>query len=63
MIQIIGIDLSQSKDMSAISSVCSHCRHIIEIKTYDPNTYGCELTIFKNCPKCGVRFTKHIINE
>lgn len=62
-IEIISMDLSCSEDFSSIFSVCSACRQVIEIKQYDAEVNGCELTVFKNCPHCGVKLEKHIINE
>lgn len=61
--QIIGMDLSTSKDCSCISSICSNCKHVIETKLYNPEVHGCDLTIYDACPYCGVKLTKHIINE
>lgn len=62
-IQYIGMDLSQSDDCSCISSICSNCRKIIEIKQYDHKIKGCEFTVFKECPHCGAKLSKHFINE
>jgi len=60
-IQIIGIDLSYSKDCSSISSICSGCKQIIETKLYDSKIYGCDFTVYKTCPHCGAKLVKHII--
>lgn len=61
--QIIGIDLSNSKDYSRISSICSNCRRVIEDKLYDSKIHGCEFTVYNECPFCGTKLTKHIVNE
>jgi hypothetical protein len=59
-IQIIGMDLSESDDCSCISSICSNCKQVIETKIYDPDINGCEFTVYKECPHCGTKLTKHI---
>lgn len=62
-VQIIGADLAgeNSEDWSAISSVCGNCNTIIESNVFDKGNP--QSTIFKRCPVCGIKFTKHIINE
>lgn len=61
--QIIGIDISTQRDKTAIDSFCTGCKRIIEFKKYDPEVQECGLTIFTECPFCGVKFSNHIIKE
>ena len=61
--QIIGMDISQSKDQSVIASFCSGCGQLIEITQYDPDIQELGLTVFKKCPYCGVKFLKHVFTE
>ena len=63
--QIIGIDLADEKfkDMSAINSICMRCNSVIETKTFQNNDNKPQVTIFKNCPVCGIKIERHIIRE
>lgn len=65
MTQIIGIDFSDasSKDKTCTSVLCGSCKNILDVKFFDPNDNQIYPTLFKKCPVCGVKFTKHIINE
>lgn len=35
-LQIIGVDISDSRDFSAITSLCGNCNTVIDIKLYNP---------------------------
>ena len=59
--QIIGIDISHAEDQSCISAICSKCRIILEVKHYDRNVNNLDVTLFKKCPKCNVKFSKYEI--
>lgn len=63
--QIIGIDLADERigDCSAVSSMCGWCRNIVESKTFSNEDEKPQMTIFKKCPICGVKFTRHIIGQ
>ena len=65
MQQIIGIDFANEKfgDWTAISSICSHCKSVIETKTFNPNDNAPQMSVFIRCPKCGEKFDRHIIRE
>lgn len=63
--QIIAIDFASegTEDMSAITSMCTKCKAILESRVYDPNKNNMQLSMFVKCPICGVKFNKHIIHE
>jgi transcription initiation factor TFIIIB Brf1 subunit/transcription initiation factor TFIIB len=52
---IIGMDISQSKDYTKISTVCSNCKQIIKSKEYDPEIHGVAFKVFETCPHCGIK--------
>ena len=63
--QIIGIDLADERygDCSAISSVCGGCKSIVESRVFSNKDNRPQMTIFKRCPTCGVKFKRHIIRQ
>jgi len=61
--QIIGVDMSNSGDYTAISSYCSNCKNIIYIKCFAPGENGIKAKLYKKCPNCGSKISKHIICE
>lgn len=61
--QIIGMDISNSEDCSASTSICGNCKNVIESKSVKDYENEIPLLIYKRCPHCGVKFTRHIINE
>ena len=58
--QIIGIDVSNGIDYSAINSYCTGCKTVIESKCFLPSDDEIKATIFKKCPNCGVKFDRHV---
>ena len=61
--QIISIDWSNGKDYSAISCVCGNCGYILETLSFQECEKSVNFIIYKKCPKCGVKFKKHIVIE
>jgi len=63
--QIIGLDLADenSEDYSVIMSSCSHCNSILKGKSYKHKENDLNFIIYKNCPVCGIKFERHIIQE
>ncbi len=61
--QIIGIDISNGTDNSCASIVCGCCHSILKIHQYSPKDVEFNVTLFKECPRCGIQFKKWIINS
>lgn len=58
--QIIGMDITNSKDFSVVSCVCGQCRSVIANRKYNPEINEVEVPFLVKCPKCGIRFKSHI---
>lgn len=65
MEQIMGIDLANEnmRDMTAIKSMCSKCKRIIEAKSFKAEDNAPKMTVFIRCPQCGAKFDRHILKE
>lgn len=61
--EIIGIDITDSKDFSAVTCVCGQCRSVIASRRYNPEINEVEVPFFVRCPECGIRFKSHIWRE
>lgn len=61
--EIIGIDITNSKDFSVVNCVCSQCGSVIASRKYDPEINEVEVPFFVKCPKCGIRFKSYICRE
>lgn len=57
----IAIDTAKpdSKDFSALCTSCGNCKAIIQVETFT-DEYPTE-KLPKECPECGMKFTKRII--
>lgn len=62
-IQVIGIDVTDSRDFTAITGMCGKCHTVIDVKLYDPNINQINLPLYINCPACGTKIERHIIAE
>ena len=61
--EIIGIDITNSKDFSVVNCICNQCRNVIASRKYNPETNEVEVPFFIRCPKCGIKFKGHICSE
>ena len=61
--EIIGIDITDSKDFSVVVCACAQCGSVIASKKYNPEMNEVEVPFFVMCPKCGIKFKKHILRE
>lgn len=61
--EIIGIDITNSKDFSVVSCICGHCVSVIASRKYNPEINEVEVPFFVKCPKCSIRFKSHILRE
>lgn len=63
--QIIGMDLADKRfeDYSVVSSICGNCMTVIESKPHPNKENKLKMTIFKRCPYCETKFTRHIIRQ
>lgn len=62
-IQIIGVDVTDGKDFTAIFGMCGKCRTVFDVKLYDPNINQINFPLYINCPACGTKIKRHIITE
>lgn len=60
-IQIIGVDITDSSDFSAITSLCGNCNTVIDIKWYDPAINQIDLPLYIKCPVCGTKIKRHMV--
>lgn len=60
-IQVIGVDISDSRDFTAISGMCGKCKKIIYVKLYDPTINQTDNPLYTKCPVCGAKIKIHII--
>lgn len=61
--EIIGIDITDSKDFSAVTCICGQCKSVIASRKYNPEINEVEVPFFVRCPECGIRFKSHICRE
>lgn len=62
-LQIIGVNISNSRDFSAITSLCGNCNTVIDIKLYNSTINQIDLPLYIKCPVCGTKIKKHMIAE
>ena len=60
-IQIIGVDISNSRDFTAILGTCGKCHTVFDIKLYDPNINQTNFPLYINCPACGTKIKRYVI--
>lgn len=61
--QIIGLDITDSKDFSVVTCMCGQCRGVIANRKYNPEINEVEVPFFVKCSKCGIKFKSHIWRE
>ena len=62
-LQIIGVDVTDSRDFSAITSLCGNCNTVIDIKLYDPTINQTDIPLYIKCPVCGAKIKRHMVIE
>lgn len=62
-LQIIGVDATDLRDFSAITSLCGNCNTVIDVKLYDQNINQIDLPLYIKCPTCGTKIKMHMIGE
>jgi DNA-directed RNA polymerase subunit RPC12/RpoP len=62
-IQIVGIDVTDCEDFTAVTGMCGKCKTIIDVKIYDPDINQINFPLYINCPACGTKIKRHIIAE
>ncbi len=62
-LQIIGLDITESRDFSVVTCICGQCKCVIASRKYNPEINEVEVPFFIKCPKCGIRFKSHIWRE
>ncbi len=60
-VQVIGIDVANGKDFTAITDMCGKCKTVIDIKLYDQTINQIDLPLYIKCPVCGAKIKRHII--
>ena len=62
-IQIIGLDIANTKDCSTATSICGNCKSVISMNTVNAEKNYINVPMIRKCPICGTVFKKRIVNE
>ena len=62
-IQIISVDWAKRQDRSAVCHICSSCKYVLNMQTFNHKGDAISAMLYRQCPKCGIEFKNHQIVE